>query len=519
MTRVLFALIALLAFAAISRAQPSSWELSFEPGGTDAQQNFMGGTEIRELVPWHPGLTDAKLYAGNGYWMDQPGPEGFQTAQVLVLNSPGEEWRQDKNFGDFCASSHPKCALAISSLASLYFTSDENLTPVSVSVLVASTWNVGETPDPVKVYAKNNTDGSWHETRLTVAKQAESDLQVRAFGVHVDQVTHQDWAFAGGTMGGIFHGLLSANRGAKQNIIKWVTGSENMEFVETDYQGPPCTDNKLRLSTFAEAGRKEYATICHQIYVRIDGAQGHCKPSEVEAHGNHCQPRWKPFWTDPEPAYSETGLRGLTKVVYQGKDVLLVGGEGYLIHIYRIDPDTGVGVAEFDVLNYLSNHWNMDVGYTITSYNGMPIWYDEDGIGKRIIGLESFLSESTTIPLVNRSFNLRDQGDKLEGNAWYIVRNAAASYELIHILQVVTSPMTAVRAVATSPFSNAAFGDLKECNAQGVNCAIYFGGYDANHSTTATPCLAGPCVFQPNGPLVPVPTHNTAWIVKGVFPK
>jgi hypothetical protein len=26
-----------------------------------------------------------KLYAGNGYWEDQPGPEGPQGAEILVL--------------------------------------------------------------------------------------------------------------------------------------------------------------------------------------------------------------------------------------------------------------------------------------------------------------------------------------------------------------------------------------------------------------------------------------------------
>jgi hypothetical protein len=41
----------------------------------------MGGTEMRVLAA-HAG----RLYAGNGYWEDQPGPEGSQGAQIPVLD-------------------------------------------------------------------------------------------------------------------------------------------------------------------------------------------------------------------------------------------------------------------------------------------------------------------------------------------------------------------------------------------------------------------------------------------------
>jgi hypothetical protein len=253
-------------------------------------------------------------------------------------------------------------------------------------------------------------------------------------------------------------------------------------------------------------GDKVYASICHQIYVRVDGpTKQNCRPDQVFITGR-CQTRWKVFWTDPEPSYSQTGLRGLTSVKYQGKDVLLVGGEGYLLHIYRIDPDTGVGVPELDILNYLSNLWNMSVEYTIAPYGRMPLWYDVNGTGKRIIGVESFLGAKTTIPQVGRPFDLLDTGAKLQGHAWYFLRNAAASYEPIHIPQVGSTQMVATRTAARSPFAD-------ECNAQGLNCAVYFGGYDGNFGNTSTSCLTAPCTFPP---LVPVPTHNTGWIVKGI---
>ena len=118
MTRLFLAFIALLAFGGISQAQPTSWDRSYVAGGMAGNQ-FLGGTEIRELIPWNPGKPDAKLYAGNSYWEDTPGPEGKQNAQVLVLTSSHGFWQQDVNFGIFCPPVAPKCALAVGTLEKL----------------------------------------------------------------------------------------------------------------------------------------------------------------------------------------------------------------------------------------------------------------------------------------------------------------------------------------------------------------------------------------------------------------
>src|SRR5437660_8450123 len=71
------------------------FQLSFAAGSPDTTGRFMGGTEIRILTA-HGG----KLYAGNGYWEDRPGPEGLQGAgaQILVLDGPGARWRIDQAF-------------------------------------------------------------------------------------------------------------------------------------------------------------------------------------------------------------------------------------------------------------------------------------------------------------------------------------------------------------------------------------------------------------------------------------
>jgi hypothetical protein len=475
----------------------------------DGNGNFIGGTEIRALVPWAPRTVNAKLYAGNGYWMDTPGPEGFQTAQVLVLDSSHGTWQQDVNFGSFCPTNAPRCALATSTLDNLHFTSDKNGTPVKVNVLVASTWDARKTrPSPVNVYAKNNGDGFWYETVLSI-NDADGAGQVRAFAAHVDSVTGQDWAFAGEIPNGIYHGLLSDLRGKGRNIIEWTTGENNVEWSASSYTGPKCKSGKARVTSFAEAGGgKLYAAVCFQILVRVDGDQGSCKLDQVLINGK-CEPRWKVFWTDDKPVESESGLRGLTNVNFQGKQVLLVGEEGGVMRIIRIDPDTGLASVEVDAKNSLTNGWNMDVIYGIVAYNNMPSWTTSNGALKRIIGLEAFFSRNTLDPRPKRSFNLLAEGGKLEGNGWYILRNAADSFQLVRIPNVVDTPMVAVRTAAQSPFAD-------ECDANGRVCAMYFGGFDANKSSLATPCSVPPCTFPP---LIPVNVHNTAWIAKSIGPQ
>ena len=65
-------------------AQRQGFQVSFKPGSLDTGGHLLGGTEIRSLVA-HAG----KLFAGNGYWEDEPGSEGFQGAEILVLDRPG----------------------------------------------------------------------------------------------------------------------------------------------------------------------------------------------------------------------------------------------------------------------------------------------------------------------------------------------------------------------------------------------------------------------------------------------
>jgi len=98
----------------------------------------MGGTEMRLLVA-HLG----KLFAGNGYWEDRPGPEGPQGAQILVLDAAGAQWRVDHQFEERMPNGRPR-DLAVGALCETRFTTDGRgaALPRPATLLVASNWDL-----------------------------------------------------------------------------------------------------------------------------------------------------------------------------------------------------------------------------------------------------------------------------------------------------------------------------------------------------------------------------------------
>lgn len=471
-------LLAASGTTAAAQQQFPNWEVSFSPGGRDAAGNVLGGTEIRDIVAFGSPI---KLYAGVNYWMDQE-PHG--DAQVLVKDSPSAPWRQEVAFPN---------ALATGILSSLNFKKDRSGNAVNVWVLVAGTWPVGlPKPMPIRAFVRNNSDGQWYETVV-----AHSDNgQIRAFGTHMDTVTGEAMAFAHAGDIGVFHGWLADKRGAGKAIIEWADGPEWI-----GGQDNQCSGAGERIMGFAEAEGALYATKCFTVIKRTDGPQANCQSDEVKVQ-NACEKRWKEFYKAPGNPSSESGYRGMTTVTASGQQWLLIGWEGGGAVITRLDPLTGTATTELDVNTTLNNAWGMPTNYIITSYSPpMPLWFGADGRGRRIIGFEAFITKDQAAPSPGHSLNLTETA-KLDGGGWYFLRDAAFSYRMFRVPYVTGKPMVAVRAAAASPWP-------EECNAQGQDCAIYFGGFDANKSTVQTPCFAPPCN------LAPQPTHGTGWIVKG----
>jgi hypothetical protein len=480
--RLSFALLAIYAFgagllspsysqdaASAANTQGRGFVVSFSPGSRDAAGHFMGGTEMRSLVA-HAG----RLFAGNGYWMDEPGPEGLQGAEILVLDRPGGPWRVDHAFEDSTSDGSPR-HLAVGAMGEAHFATDGNGKPLAdpVSILVASTWDLtGE----VKVFARDDATGAWTGTTLAYDERIPgvSHLsQVRSFGSHRDRVTGIDYVFAGHDPRGIFSGVYDP---AVSGRIRW---SETAEFdISTVSVAEfPGMEGRLRVTSFAECNDRLYATVGQQIYERVDGAA----------------PQWRLIYTNSAPGRSQSGLRGLTAVPSPDGhgQVLLAAVEGTEPRIVRIDPRDGSEATDLDLHDFLGKAWGMDIGYTIAAYNNMAEVRDGHGDDVFLIGLEAFIPRYSQVAAGHRMFDIGK--GRLEGNAWYLIRDSNGTYDLRRIParlgQPVVSipgrpgqPMVATRSIVASPFP-------ADSN------AIYFAGFDANKS----------------------PVHNTAWVVRSTI--
>jgi len=274
----------------VADTQGPGFQVSFLPGSRDQAGHFMGGAEMRTLVA-HAG----KLFAGNGYWMDEPGPEGRQGAEILVLDRPGGRWRVDHAFDESRSDGSPR-HLAVGAMGEAHFATDGSGKPLDkpVSVLVASTWDLtGE----VKVFARDDATGDWTGTTLAYVERIPgvSRLsQVRSFGSHRDRVTGIDYVFAGHDPHGVFSGVYDPTVPGR---IRW---SETAEFdISTISVAEfPGMEGRLRITSFAECNDRLYATVGQQIYERTDGQA----------------PNWRLIYTNSSPGRSQSGLRGLTAV-------------------------------------------------------------------------------------------------------------------------------------------------------------------------------------------------------------
>jgi poly(A) polymerase len=437
--------------AAGGQARADGFQVSFEAGARDAAGRFAGGTEMR-LLTAHGG----KLYAGNGYWEDRPGPEGRQGAQVLVLDGPGAAWRVDHAFEERL----PKGTwrdLAVGALAEATFATDGSGAPLPqrVSLLLASTWDL---TGATRVFTRDDATGAWSVVTLTQDRPDPDFLpQIRSFATHRDRATGVDLVFAGEMPRGIFAGSYDP---AVPGRIRWSAAPElAASAVSTGFSG---LEGRLRVSSFAEANGRLYAAVGQQIYERMDGTA----------------PSWRAVYTNPRPGHSETGLRGLTTVrTAAGGEALLAAVEGNAPRLVRVDPRDGSEASELDFDDFLARAWGMRPGYVIAAYNDMARVRDPQRGEALLIGLQAFIPRKTPIPAGHRVFEAGY--GQAESGAWYLVRWPDGHYDLHEVTAGFAQPLLAVRSAAASPFP-------------GDGDAVYLAGYDA----------------------IKAPAHNTAWIAR-----
>jgi hypothetical protein len=440
------ALLIVLGLCALTgEARAVDFEISYAAGGRDDAGRFMGGTEMRLFVT-HAG----RIYAGNGYWEDRPGPEGVQGAQIVVLDAPGGRWRVDHQFDERNANGRPR-DLAVGALFEARFATDERgaALPRPTTLLIASNWDL---TGATRVFTRDDATGAWVATILAQDRPDPNFLpQIRSFGQHRDRVSGIDLVFAGQDPRGIFSGTYDP---AAAGRIRWSTAPE-LDLSGVSTAGISGRNGYLRFSSFAEANSRLYAAVGQQVYERIDGAA----------------PQWRLIYTNPRPGHSETGLRGLTAIPGASGEVLLAAVEGNAGRIIRIDPRDGSEASELDLSDFLGRSWGMRVGYTISAYNDMT------RVGNAVLlGVMAFIPHDTPIPTGHGVFDVGY--GQVETGAWYLVRWPNGHYDLHRVTADFAQPAVAVRTIIASPFPN--------------DAAIYFAGYDANKA----------------------PAHNTAWVAR-----
>jgi len=438
--------LASAAFAAGSRAD--DFQVSYAAGSRDEAGRFAGGSEMRLLVA-HGG----RLYAGNGYWEDRPGPEGLQDAQILVLDRPGGRWRVDHTFAEGLANGGRR-DLAVGALAEAVFATDRSGLPLlrPIPLLLASTWDL---TGAARIFTRDDASQTWAAVELAHDLPSADFLpQIRSFGSHRDRATGVDLVFAGDTPRGIFSGGYET---AAPGHIRWgATPELDASSVSTAFSG---LAGRLRVSSFAEANGRLYAAVGQQIFERVDGTT----------------PQWRLIYTNSRPGHSETGLRGLTAIPGGASgEALLAAVEGNEARLVRVDPATGGEATELDLKDFLAQAWGMRVTYTIAAYNDMT------RVGSAVLlGLMAFVPRNAPIP---PGHGVVDVGyGQVESGGWYLVRWADGHYDLHRVAAAFTQPLVAVRTIRASPFP----GDD----------GIYFGGYDANKAAA----------------------HNTAWVARATM--
>jgi hypothetical protein len=393
----------------------------YVPGTRDRNGQFMGGTETMRIV-----AHDGKLFAGIGYWTDQPGDDPRPGAQILRKGGPDQNWQVERDF--------PR-ALRVNAMESITFTTDcaGRPLPKTVSLLVADAGLVAARSEGELVcYVRDDAAGQW--VKNVVASRAPRAFN-RAFGFHHDAVTGIDRVFAGTGAGEIYRGSYD---GDVPGLIRW---ESKPEYANPDFDGSAFK----RCQGFCVANGKLYASVAPRLLERKDGP----KPEWSEVF------RWS-----PQPR-AGAGLRGITAVPALDSDhEVILGSREQEGRILRIDP-----------------HKNYEVTDELRSDEFLRNQLGQFRAGK-LVAYNRFVSG--THPITGEPIHWVTVAGFKPGDphaAWLLIRHADATYEPVRVFDSnLDDPpvLISTRTLEFAPWSDREF---------------YIGGYDGaannrrNHNT------------------------------------
>ena len=410
------------------RTNPSPFQITFtkdySPGTKDRHGQFMGGTETMRLAA-HNGM----LFAGNGFWTDQPGNDSQPGAQILVKRGANEPWEVERNFPG---------ALRINCMEPITFTADavgkSLLKPVKLLLADAGLIEAHNRGGALSVWVRDDEAQKWIESHIT---DKSARAYVRACGLHRDSKTGVARVFAGTGAGEVYAGVYDPSAAGR---IRW---NAKPEYANPDFDG----GSFRRCQGFCVANGKAYASISPSLVERKDGTA----PSWVEVF------RWK-----PQEGRAGQGLRGITGVPDPkgGRHQVILGSREQEGRILRIDPLNNYKVElELESQPFLQEKLGDFRGGKLVAYNRFePGKHPRTGAPIHWVTVAGYKPSNPQA-------------------AWLMIRHAGGTYEPVRVfdLSLPDHPqLFSTRTLEFAPWSDREF---------------YTGGYDGaannrkNHNT------------------------------------
>ena len=424
----------LLIFFIIIKAQV--WESSFTAGFNDNNNNFMGGSEVLQLVS-HKN----KLFASISYWQDESNiwyggsNPNIGWSQIISLHSPNGDWSVDLDLDSYY--------LRPEILKQVIFTKDmygnHLLTPDTLLITAAYSSNFIFGPVTASAFIRNDENNSWNMTTIYEGGLlADESYSIRDIQIYTDQITGEELLFTSVGTNGIFTGKYNP---VLEEKIQWNSIAE---------YGPV----DIRPLGIVVANNSLYFSSGNKLYKRNDGFN----PNYTIVHD---------FSDLNSSINSEVGgIRGLSVIDNEGYDSILLmwcpNGQSKGT-IFRLDPNLD---GTFDriyetKLSILVEEYlpGTSVNYLLGAYNDFLKIYDPmNNEYYHIVGFESTI-QGGSYPSWNGYYS----------GALFAIRDSSVEYVLEEVNESISfnePELVATRCYVESPFND--------------ENAIYFGGFDPN---------------------------------------